>query len=157
MDLRLQISTLRSMMARDRMTRLACSQMGVQEFPGPEHNPEVLKFFAASGHAITNDETAWCAAFMNWLCAQMEIPMAGTLAARDWLDVGHAVAGLEHAVPFQDAVVFWRVDPAGWQGHVGLYVNHGLDTVQVLGGNQGNRVSVAPYARERLLGVRRLF
>jgi len=46
-------------------------------------------------------------------------------------------------------------------GHVGFFagLDPAIDTfenVLVLGGNQGNTVSVRPYPKDRLLGIRRL-
>jgi hypothetical protein len=41
-------------------------------------------------------------------------------------------------------------------GHVGFYAGIEANDVLVLGGNQGDSVSIAPYLKSRLLGVRRL-
>jgi uncharacterized protein (TIGR02594 family) len=52
-------------------------------------------------------------------------------------------------------VVFWRGSKTGWSGHVGLVV--GLDkagNLMVLGGNQGDMVSIKPFGKERVLGYR---
>lgn len=158
LPLKLQISALRSALTRDRMVKLVCSQIGTKEWPGADHNPEVLKYFAASGHAwVEDDETAWCAAFMNWVAAQMGLPTSSTLLARDWQNQGTEVPEVDHAIPFQDIVVFWRVQPDSWQGHVGIYVNHIGKDIEVLGGNQANEVSIQTYSADRLLAIRRLF
>ena len=41
-------------------------------------------------------------------------------------------------------------------GHVGFFAGHEDPNVLLLGGNQGDSVSVAPFAAARILGVRRL-
>jgi len=52
--------------------------------------------------------------------------------------------------------IFYRGDPGGWQGHVGLFVRIEGDSVLVLGGNQSNQVKISPYPYSRLLGYREL-
>ena len=43
-------------------------------------------------------------------------------------------------------------------GHVGFFVGYDAvrELVQLLGGNQGNAVSIASFPAERILGIRRL-
>jgi uncharacterized protein (TIGR02594 family) len=129
--------------------------LGLEEWPGARHNPQVVGFAEAVGHAwVQDDETPWCASFVGAVLAQVGLPHTGKLNARSYLDWGVPVdlADAEQG----DVVVFSRGDPNGWQGHVAFF--HGIDSsgnILVLGGNQGNRVSIAPYPRSRLLGVRR--
>lgn len=55
-----------------------------------------------------------------------------------------------------DIVVLSRGDPDGWKGHVGFF--KGFDAngdILILGGNQGDSVSVSSYSKDRLLGYRR--
>jgi hypothetical protein len=48
---------------------LACKHYGLKEIRGEEHNPVILKFFKEIGHSwVQDDETAWCAAFVNYCC-----------------------------------------------------------------------------------------
>jgi hypothetical protein len=83
-------------------------------------------------------------------------------AARSWLDVGDPVI-LASAQPGSDVVILSR--GAGKQpgpevvnapGHVGFYAGRDGDNVLLLGGNQGNQVSIASFPASRVLGVRRL-
>jgi len=134
----------------------AHAYLGLEEWPGARHNPAIVEFWEASGiNWVQDDETPWCAAFVNAVLAQLGLPYTGKANARSYLDWGDEVP-LERAHR-GDIVVFWRGSRDGWKGHVGFY--EGVDrqgNILVLGGNQGNRVSVAPYSRERLLSVRRL-
>jgi uncharacterized protein (TIGR02594 family) len=76
----------------------------------------------------------------------------GKLNARSYLDWGQEV----NEPQMGDIAVFSRGDPNGWQGHVGFFKGYNPDgTINVLGGNQGNSVSVRPYSADRLLGFRR--
>lgn len=128
--------------------------LGVDEWPGAQHNPVVQGFFAASGHNPDEpDETPWCAAFVGAVCAEVGLPNTGRLNARSYLEWGVPVS-LHDAQP-GDVVVLWRGSRDGWQGHVGFLVRFDGDSVILRGGNQGNRVSDAPYPLARVLGYRR--
>ena len=131
--------------------------IGLKEIPGPDDAPEIVKFFEEVGHAwVKDDETAWCASFVGAMLERAGLKGTGKLNARSYLEWEKSQAILiEDALP-GDIVVFWRGKRNGWQGHVGFYVSHGASTIQVLGGNQGNQVSIQAYKRDRLLGIRRM-
>lgn len=132
----------------------AGSYLGLEEWPGARHNPEIMAMFGAAGHGwVQDDETPWCSAFVGAVLAQLGLPHTARLNARSYLEWGAPVA-LEEAKP-GDVVVFWRGNPGGSQGHVAFYVRHEDSRILVRGGNQGNRVSDAWYPADRLLGVRR--
>jgi len=128
--------------------------LGVEEWPGARHNPTIQGFFAASGASPAEpDETAWCAAFVGAVLAELGLSNTGRLNARSYLDWGVPVA-LAEVMP-GDVVVFWRGQPQGWQGHVAFVVSIDGDAVICRGGNQGNKVSDSRYALSRVLGFRR--
>lgn len=132
---------------------LAKKELGVKEISGVKHNSTVVAYFRDAGHPqITDDETAWCAAFVGAMLARAGIKPTGSLAARSYLKWGTPV-GLTEVKP-GDIVVFQRGD-SSWQGHVGFYVKHDATTISVLGGNQANQVSIAKYPQAKLLGIRR--
>lgn len=134
--------------------RAAEAHMGLDEWPGAKHNPAIVKMFEASGHGwVKDDETPWCAAFVGSVLAECGLQGTGDLAARSYMKWGEAVDPA--AAKPGDIVVFWRGSKDGWQGHVAFFDKFEGDDVWVLGGNQGNTVSVARYPRARLLGVRR--
>lgn len=132
--------------------KAAGEYLGLQEWPGARHNPRVVEFFAKSGNPwVKDDETAWCAAFVGAVLAQIGLQGTGKLNARSYLNWGEPV---RDPVP-GDVVVFWRGSPSGWQGHVAFFVRDDGDNIIVRGGNQGNAVSDARYPKSRLLGYRR--
>lgn len=104
--------------------------------------------------------TEWCAAFLNAVLEESDIPSLNTLEAeypllaRGFLDWGVKV---EHPLP-GDVVVFPRGN-LGWQGHVGLFMEpriiDGVLHYMILGGNQNNRVSIEPYRATDAIGIRR--
>jgi len=131
----------------------ALSQYGVKEIVGGQHNEAILNYFKEIGHSwVKDDETAWCSAFANWACKMEGYQNSGALNARSWLHIGNRT---EHP-QVGDIVVFWRGNKDGWQGHVGFYINETEDYINVLGGNQGNKVQISAYAKHRLLQYRRM-
>lgn len=136
------------------MIQLALSQYGIKEIAGEQDNPEIKKYFTELGFKedLFKDETAWCSAFMNWVAKKNGRKYSGQLNARSWLDVGAPTPDPN----IGDVVVLWRQDPQSWKGHVGLYIREDKDTTWILGGNQGNRVCIAPYPKKRVLGYRRI-
>lgn len=130
----------------------ALREYGTKELTGPEHNPEVLKYFAECGFdTVKDDETSWCSAFMCWCHLKAGLSHTKSLAARSWLGWGERVTEPK----LGDIVVFWRVEPRGWQGHVGFFVRKDEGRIWVLGGNQGNQVCIEDYSATQLLGYRR--
>ncbi len=97
-------------------------------------------------------ETAWCAGFMNSTLAQAGQKGTGSNMARSFLDWGRPVSDPQKG----DVAVFKRGDPNGPYGHVGLFDGYNPDgSIRVLGGNQGDKVSVASFSKDDLLGFRR--
>lgn len=128
--------------------------LGIEEWPGARQNPAVLELFQKSGNPqVHDDETSWCAAFVGAVLAELGLPNTGRLNARSYLEWG-APVGMAEAKP-GDVVILWRGSPQGWQGHVAFLLGFEGDAVILRGGNQGNRVSDAPYPTSRILGIRR--
>lgn len=126
---------------------------GLEEVHGEQHNPQILEFFDEIGHTwVQDDETAWCSAFINYLCKHMDYERSGKLDARSWLNTGLEIAKPELGC----IVVFWRESKISWKGHVGLFVNEWDRYIYVLGGNQDSSVCIKRYPKERLLGYRKL-
>lgn len=134
---------------------MAKREIGLREKAGAQHEAKIVGFFAEVGHDwVKDDETAWCAAFVGAMLERAGLSSTRKLNARSYTVWGQPVP-LDEALP-GDVAVFSRGDPNGWQGHVAFYMSHGPELVSVLGGNQRNSVSVAPYKRSRLLSVRRM-
>lgn len=129
--------------------------VGMKEIPGTEDNPQILAMLRLDMAWPKGDEVPWCSAFVNYCAWLLRLPRSKSLRARSWLEVGEHV-NLEYgAYSGFDIVVLSRgKNPKA--GHVGFYAGHDAKQVYLLGGNQGNTVSVRPFARSRVLGVRRL-
>lgn len=141
--------------------------IGIAEVPGSKDNPHVLAMLRLDNEWPESDEVPWCSGFTNYVCWLLRLPRSKSLLARSWLGVGTPVE-LEHAVQGFDVVILKRgrgVQPGPENqtapGHVGLFSaltgSGEYREVHILGGNQGDSVSVAPYRASRVLGVRRLY
>lgn len=136
---------------------------GIKELAGAADHPLIQWWLSLCGFGLdAHDEIPWCSAFVNGMAWDCELPRSRSAAARSWLKVGEPVA-IELATQGNDVVVLKRgkepqpgPEVIEAQGHVGIY--HGVDgaDVLVLGGNQGNEVSIARYPLAALLGVRRV-
>jgi uncharacterized protein (TIGR02594 family) len=126
---------------------------GIKEIAGKDnHNPAIVAMFKEIGFEwVNDDETSWCSAALNYFCKKMGYERSGRLDARSWLRLPVMVLQPE----IGDIVVFWRKTPNSWEGHVGLFISWDEKSIYVLGGNQSDMLSIAPYPRERLLGFRR--
>ena len=130
--------------------------LGLAEVMGSKHEPKILQFFAEVGHSwVKDDETAWCAAFVGAMLKRAGLPHTGKLNARSYIAWGEEV---EDWNDFKqgDIVIFWRNSKDSVYGHVAFF--HSWDEngdFHVLGGNQGNKVSIKTYAKERFLSARR--
>ena len=125
---------------------------GVTEVHGAVHNPTIVEFFRVSGHPeIKDDETPWCAAFVGACLRLSGYRTTGELGARSYLKFGQDLGKQPQRGCI---VVFWRDDPNSSKGHVAFYDRDDGDNVIVLGGNQGNAVSVKPYPKSRVLAYR---
>lgn len=130
---------------------IALGELGVKEKPGPEDNPRVLEYHAATQLHATHDEVPWCSAFVNWTLMKAGKNRTQSAAARDWLSFGWPLAEPRYGC----LVILSRGDnPVS--GHVGFCIDCSDDmkTIWLLGGNQHDAVSVAPFERWRVLGYR---
>lgn len=129
----------------------ARSELGQCEIPGDANNPVILSYYAKAGFPGIVDETVpWCAGFCNAMLESSGVPGSKSLAAREFLNWGKDVKK-----PYPGCVtVLWRGSPQSWSGHVGFYVGETPTSIKLLGGNQGNKVSIQSYPKSQLLGYR---
>ncbi len=117
---------------------------------------ELLKeFLTSDGKNRTVGDPAvlpWCGDFVE-TCIAVTLPSAVLPAnpylARNWLKFGRTVDPC-----FGSILVFWRPPRTSINGHVGFYYSEDDENFHVLGGNQGNEISIKSIAKERLLGAR---
>ena len=127
---------------------IASAETGVKEISGSKDTPRIVEYHRATSLKATDDETPWCAAFVSWVLMKAGYASKYSARARSYLDYGTPALKPQ----FGDIVIFSR----GSAGHVAFYVGHDANgNIQCLGGNQGNKVCVSTYDKERILGFRR--
>lgn len=132
---------------------LAAADLGIAEIVGPKHNPKVVAMFKDAGFSgITNDETAWCAAFVGAKLRLAGLKSSGSLAA-----LSYAEWGIKLPRPAIGAIGYKKRKDARGRvvgGHVFFVAGWTATHVLALGGNQNNRVSVAEIAIKDVEGFR---
>jgi uncharacterized protein (TIGR02594 family) len=126
--------------------------IGLRETPGPGNTPEIMDWAKALRDPYPGDDAPWCGLFVAHCLkvgAPKEIQPIHPLMARSWLTFGKMAEPRVGAL-----LVFWRSKPSGGQGHVGFCVGVRPGGFALLGGNQGDRVSVVGMPKSRLLGAR---
>jgi uncharacterized protein (TIGR02594 family) len=128
---------------------IALAEQGVKEYPGDGDNPRIVEYLQSTtleAPMRTNDETAWCSAFVNWCVEHAGYEGTDSAWAKSWLNWGKAIPK-----PRRGCVVI--LTRAGG-GHVGFYMGGTKTTIAVLGGNQSDEVNQANRPKADLLGYR---
>jgi len=128
----------------------AIELFGTEEIVGPKHNPVILAWAKETGldKIYVSDETPWCGLFVATCLKRAGREIVATpLWALSWnkwgVEVKQPMLG--------DVLTFTRTGG----GHVGFYVGEDATAYHVLGGNQGNKVSIVRIAKSRLSQARR--
>lgn len=128
---------------------IAIKELGVSEVPGDQHNKRIVEYHATTTLKATTDEIPWCSSFVNWCINESGLIGTNMAAARSWLGWGARLS-----IPALGCVVVISRGTNVAQGHVGFYTGAEGSNIKILGGNQGNQVSVALFPKDRLLGYR---
>lgn len=139
--------------AAPKWLELGRAEIGTHETPGAQDNPKIMGYYRDAGHPEIKHETvAWCAAWVGAMLERSGTPSAKSLSARDYLNWGKKLDKPQLGC----VCVFSRGDPRSWEGHVGFYAGEDIsgDFILLLGGNQGDQVSIAKQSKKRLLGYR---
>ncbi len=133
---------------------IAEGEISTREYKGSiRNNPRILEYHRATtlpDHAARLDETPWCSSFVNWCMKRAGIKRTRSARARDWLKWGKELRKPQRGC----VVVFSRPGGGPKAGHVGFYVGEVGTSIQLLGGNQSNAVSITNYPKSRVLGYR---
>lgn len=125
---------------------------GTVEAKGSRNNPLILKWAKSIGlgKVYKADSVAWCGLTVAYAASQAgwdHAPRGNALWARNWAAWGDAA----DKPMLGDVLVFVRKGG----GHVGIYVAEDATAYHVLGGNQGDAVTIKRIAKNRLLAARR--
>jgi uncharacterized protein (TIGR02594 family) len=128
----------------------AVKHIGVKEIVGSKHNPIILNWAKDLGlsNVYTADEIPWCGLFIAFCAHSANLEVVDKpLWALSWANYGTKA----NDPMLGDILTFKR----NGGGHVGIYVGEDNIYYHVLGGNQGNEVSVTRIAKSRLFKARR--
>ncbi len=117
--------------------------LGVAEVPGPKHSPVIQSWLHKLRAWWNDDETPWCGVFVAACMDTVGIPLPKYwMRAKAWAEWGSRLSA-----PIPGCIVVFERQGGG---HVGFVVGRtAKGHLMVLGGNQGNRVSIAPFDRAR--------
>lgn len=121
--------------------------IGLKEIPGSKHNLTIVNWLKELKAWWNDDDTPWCGVFVAHCMktAGLAIPVY-YMRAKDWSNDW----GITLDKPAYGCVVVF--DRKGG-GHVGFVVGKTTDNkLVVLGGNQGNSVSIAKFDYDRVVG-----
>jgi uncharacterized protein (TIGR02594 family) len=122
--------------------------IGLSEIHGSQHNPAILRWWSLIRAPFTDDETPWCAGYVGGVLESVGIQSTRSAWARSYLNWD---VRLNH--PVKGCVVVFERGPQS--GHVGFAVGRdSRGNLMVLGGNQGDVVSIKPFPLSRVLGYR---
>lgn len=127
----------------------ARADIGLREVPGKATAPKIAMWLKQLGAFWADDATPWCGvAAAAWMRTAGVAPLPKHwYRARAWLDWGMALR-----TPVRGCVVVFE-RPGG--GHVGLVDGRDqFGRLLVIGGNQGDSVSIAAFTTDRVLGYR---
>lgn len=142
---------------------VARNLIGTKELPGKRHNKTILGFLALMKNigrwGKSRDETPWCAAFVEYCLQQVGLEGTGNATARSYATWGRpskiatgAITVIKRKATGSDRTTGSR---AGF--HVGFLVRISRHHYVILGGNQGDAVSVRYFSKKRytLVALRR--
>ena len=119
--------------------------LGVAEVPGPKNSPVIQSWLHKLRAWWNDDETPWCGVFVAACMDTVGIPLPKYwMRAKAWAEWGSRLPA-----PIPGCIVVFERRGGG---HVGFVVGRtAIGHLMVLGGNQGNRVSIAPFDRTRAI------
>jgi uncharacterized protein (TIGR02594 family) len=137
-------------------------ELGVRELVGRQHNGRILDYLETALNigrwGRSRDETAWCAAFVNWCLKETGIRGTDNALASSFITYGQKVLGYRLGAI---AVLRHKSKSDATTGslrgfHVGFLIRETSYSWRILGGNQSNSVSYRnfPKRRYRLAALR---
>jgi uncharacterized protein (TIGR02594 family) len=127
---------------------IARKYVGIAEIPGELTAPIIAGWLVGLKAWWHDDAVPWCGVFCAECMRESGLPLPQHwYRAKGWLEWG-AVLGM----PVVGCVVIYERRGGG---HVGFVLGQDqVGNLMTLGGNQGDKVSIRPFTRDRVLGYR---
>ncbi len=131
-----------------RWLTIARQGIGQREIPGSAENGWIVNLWKKIKRGgIKSEDVPWCAAFVG-ACLED----AGIRSSRFESAISYATWGVSLRDPVHGCIAVFTRDGGG---HVGFVVGQdAMGRVLILGGNQGNAVSIAAFPRNRVVAWR---
>lgn len=126
--------------------RMAHSYHGLREIRGRQHNAEILQWWERLSLPFKDDETPWCAGFVNAMVQAAGLPIVGKnrAAALGWRWNGY---GTRLDGPALGAIMSMERPGKPGSGHMTFVAGRDKNgNIMGLGGNQSDMVSINPYS-----------
>ncbi len=131
--------------------RVALAEMGVQEARGAANNKRIMDYHAATTMGSAADSVPWCASFVNWVLAQVNIRGTRSAAAASFTDQNWGRA-LE--TPRYGAIIHLRqkrrsndrATGSSSGNHVAFFISQTATHIKLLGGNQSDSVKESNFS-----------
>lgn len=134
--------------------KAARAKIGTREVAGAANNPTIMGWAKRLGTKVLGilynaDSVPWCGVFVAACLHEAGLPSAPiAVRAIAWATYGQRLR-FERLAPGA-ILVFQR----SGGGHVGFYVGEDADAFHVLGGNQGNAVTIMRIMKDRCIAAR---
>lgn len=127
---------------------------GVREIAGSSDNPRIVMYHGTTHGGRAPDETAWCSSFVNYCVEQAGYVGTNSKWAMSWHDSNWGTTVTSDPREGDLAVFKRRKGSSRGEvsgGHVGFLLEDTGDQIRLLGGNQGNAVSIKNYPKDGVL------
>ncbi|MEM9011264.1 MAG: TIGR02594 family protein [Pseudomonadota bacterium] len=130
---------------------VARGEMGVSEIAGSAHNPRIILYHSTTTLAAEKDEVPWCSSFVNFCVEQSGRIGTDSARAMSWHE--EAWGNDVSAHPKEGDIAVFRRRAGGPSGevkggHVGFWLSDQGDRIELLGGNQSNKVKISHYPKD---------
>jgi len=127
---------------------IARAELGVAEGGPGASNPRIEAYHATTQGGTAPDSVPWCSSFVNFCIEGAGLQGTKSKMARSWINWGGDTPDFVPGC----VVVVKRGNPPS--GHVGFYVGRENGRVRLLGGNQGDKVSIASFDADKVIARR---
>jgi len=128
----------------------ALKELGQSEVSGSKHSKRIVEYHSLTTLKATDDETPWCSSFTNWVLDQNSVKGTGSAAAISWATWGQKSEPKLGAITVVTRASSTNPNAA----HVGFLWCDAGNQIYILGGNQGDKVSIAPFKTSSVLAIR---
>ncbi len=128
---------------------IAKAELGIAEISEKnKHNERIIAYHATTTLGAKTDEVPWCSSFVNWVLNQAGIKGTNNALAKSW-----ATWGVKVNTPYKGIITVIKRKNKNSDSstgsstgyHVGFYNSSTPTTINLLGGNQSDKVKYSNF------------